>query len=355
MMDGQRSLADGLRWILLPSALAAFLPFALLWLPPDHWRLAPLIAAAALTTALGVIALRAARERRPGWRPTGLPWAYLVVVVLLRTAGGPSGVSAMVLLPVFWLGLFGTRRQLWCLLVGVALVFVVPLILVGGADYPASAWRAGILFVALSGVVGMTVQALVSHVRDQDRERNRLLSDLDHLAHTDALTGLANRRAWQSELNRALARARRTATALSVALVDIDGFKAVNDAEGHPGGDSLLIEVAQHWTEVLRPDDVLARIGGDEFAVLMPACSHGDAPEVIRRLRARMPTPYSCSIGLATWDNVEDADQLMRRADNVLYDAKRDRPPPAHASTPTEAIRRSADDRGRPRTAPIGA
>jgi diguanylate cyclase (GGDEF)-like protein len=74
---------------------------------------------------------------------------------------------------------------------------------------------------------------------------------------------------------------------------------------------------------LLRHDDLLARIGGDEFAVLMPAASHADAVGVISRLRARMPTPYSCSIGLATWDRSEHPGRLMGRADDALYDAQR--------------------------------
>lgn len=336
-MREQRSLAAGLRRTLLPSCVAGFLPFALLWLPPAHWRVMPLLAAAALTVAIGVFALCARWERLPVWTMAALAWAYLVVVVLLRAAGGPTGVSAMVLLPVFWLGLFGTRRQFWCLLAGVALVFVVPLLLVGGADYPASAWRAGILFITLSGIVGTTVQALVRLARAQEREHKTLLVELDHLASTDPLTGLANRRAWQSDLDRGLARARRTGEPVSVALVDIDSFKEVNDLEGHPGGDSLLIKIAQNWTKMLRPDDVLARVGGDEFAVLIPDCSHAQSAEVIERLRARMPSPHSCSIGVATWDALEISDQLMQRADKALYEAKRGRDRKARVTVPAPA------------------
>jgi diguanylate cyclase (GGDEF)-like protein len=169
----------------------------------------------------------------------------------------------------------------------------------------------------------MAVQSLAVRVRDQERVRNRLLVQLDDLAHTDALTGLANRRAWNVELRRGLARARRTSEPVSVALVDIDSFKAVNDAHGHPGGDALLIDVTRNWSEALRPDDMLARIGGDEFAVLMPACTEADAADVITRLRGRTPGPYSCSVGVATWDRAEPADGLMVRADEALYDAKR--------------------------------
>jgi diguanylate cyclase (GGDEF)-like protein len=323
MREG-RSVAQWRRRILLPSFVAAGLPFVLLWLPAARWHPAPLVVAGTLTLVIGVIGLRAPWERLPGWTPSVLAFAYLIVVALLRAAGGPSGVAPMVLLPVFWLGVFGTRRQLWCLLVGVALLFAIPLILVGGADYPPSAWRAAILFIAASGIVGTTVQALVTHVRDQERERDRLLDRLDGLAHTDVLTGLANRRAWDAELDRGLARARRTSEPLSVAVIDIDRFKAVNDVHGHSGGDSLLQAVARKWAAALRPDDVLARIGGDEFALLMPACTEAEAGHVTGRLREHMPKPYSCSVGLATWDRAESAGSLMGRADNALYDAKRE-------------------------------
>ena len=341
-MREQPAFADGPRRILLPSYLAALLPFALLWLPPADWRPGPLIAAAALTVTIAAVALRMTGKPLPGWAPAGLAWGYLIVVALLRASGGASGVAAMVLLPVFWLGLLGTRRQLWCLLIGVALVFVVPVVVAGGNDYPPSAWRAAILFVTLSGIVGTTVQALVTHARGQQRERNRLLAQLDELAHTDALTGLANRRAWQSELERGLARARRTGEPVSVALLDIDGFKAVNDRHGHPGGDSLLIRVARSWSDVLRPDDVLARIGGDEFAVVMPGCSHADAADLRQRLRARMPSPYTCSVGLATWEPPESPDQLMGRADNALYDAKRDGHDHASSAASEDRVTRTA-------------
>jgi diguanylate cyclase (GGDEF)-like protein len=180
-----------------------------------------------------------------------------------------------------------------------------------------------VLFIAVSGLVGATVQALVAHVRDQGVERDRLLDQLHGLAHTDALTGLGNRRAWELELQRGLAHASRSGEPLSLAVIDIDNFKDINDRQGHAAGDSLLIETADRWSDLLRAEDVMARIGGDEFALLMPACAGRDAAAVIARMRAWMPEPHTCSVGLATWDGRESEDTLIRRADTALYQAKR--------------------------------
>lgn len=313
------------RWRrLAPFFVAACLPFLLLWLPGAQWNPRLVVAAGALTLVIAVIVLAAPSARLSGRAPGLLAFAYLIVVVVLRAAGGPSGVAPMVLLPVFGLALYGTRRQLWCLLVGVALLFIVPVVLVGGSAYPASGWRAGILFVFVATIVGVTVQSLVARVREQARDRMQLVSKLEELAHTDALTGLANRRAWEVELARGLARATRTGEPVSVAVIDIDGLKSINDRQGHRGGDHLLIAVARSWPDVLRPDDLLARIGGDEFALLLPSCTEAEAANVLERLSARTPNPYSCSVGIATWNRAEPADRLMGRADDALYQAKRD-------------------------------
>jgi len=315
-------MPEGSRRILMPSVVAAFLPFVLLWLPPDHWNPEPLIGAGALMLLIGVVALNSSWEG-PRWRVAALAYGYLIVIALLRAAGGASGVSAMMLLPVCWVALYGTRRELWYLLFGVAMLCLLPLIVVGGHHYPSSAWRIGILFVTLSGIVGTTVQSLVIRSRAHELERDQLLARLDGLAHTDELTSLPNRRAWQSELDRSLARARRSGEQLSVAVIDIDSFKAVNDEHGHPAGDALLVEAARGWSEVLRPEDMLARVGGDEFALLMLGCPQAEADMVVERLHGGMPGPYSCSIGLATWDGTELADGLMYRADSALYEIKR--------------------------------
>lgn len=141
---------------------------------------------------------------------------------------------------------------------------------------------------------------------------------LARLARTDPLTGLANRRGWDEQLSRELARAQRSQTAVSVALLDIDDFKGFNDAHGHQAGDRLLVEAAAAWRGQLRDIDVLCRWGGDEFAILLPGCCECQAKEVIARLGSATPSHQSCAAGIAAWYARETADELLRRADTAL-------------------------------------
>jgi len=145
-------------------------------------------------------------------------------------------------------------------------------------------------------------------------------------ARTDPLTGLANRRGWDEQLGRELARAERSGSVLSVALLDLDDFKSFNDLHGHQAGDRLLLEAAAAWRGQLREIDVLCRWGGDEFALLLPDCSGRDAHEVIARLTRATPSRQSCAAGVAAWDGHETSHDLLRRADTALLEEKRNRP-----------------------------
>jgi diguanylate cyclase (GGDEF)-like protein/PAS domain S-box-containing protein len=156
-----------------------------------------------------------------------------------------------------------------------------------------------------------------------DEDREGLIQRVKQLARTDDLTGLANRRRWHEELDRALAQARRHGSPLCVAMVDLDGFKAYNDGHGHLAGDTLLSKTSRAWEDALRATDMLARYGGDEFSVILPDCTLEEARTVIERLRAATPGAATCSAGVACSDGAESAESLVRRADTALYDAKR--------------------------------
>ena len=159
---------------------------------------------------------------------------------------------------------------------------------------------------------------------------SQLITQLDlqtekvrELAVTDELTGLPNRRAWNTELPRTIERVRRTGDPLAVAILDIDHFKRFNDAYGHLAGDRLLKEAAAAWQDQLRTADHLARYGGEEFIVLLPAADTLTADAVIARLLAATPAGQTFSAGIATWDGVETSDDLVARADAALYAAKK--------------------------------
>jgi diguanylate cyclase (GGDEF)-like protein len=107
-----------------------------------------------------------------------------------------------------------------------------------------------------------------------------------------------------------------------VAALDLDAFKRFNDEFGHQAGDRFLKEVAAKWQSELRDSDLLARIGGDEFAILFAGCTADAAADIARRLCDELPSARTCSAGVAEWTGRESTQDLMARADGALYEAK---------------------------------
>ncbi|MDQ3571430.1 MAG: sensor domain-containing diguanylate cyclase [Actinomycetota bacterium] len=163
----------------------------------------------------------------------------------------------------------------------------------------------------------------VTEREQAEHERARLLAKVEALARTDELTGLPNRRSWEDQLRREIARARRSDDPLSLAILDLDCFKDYNDQHGHQAGDRLLIEAGAAWRMALREGDLIARYGGEEFAVVLPDCPPREAAVVVERLRAAVPDGASCTAGVATLDRAETAESLVNRADTALYEGKR--------------------------------
>ena len=153
-------------------------------------------------------------------------------------------------------------------------------------------------------------------------ERGELLGRLEVAARTDDLTGLLNRRAWNEELGREISRADRSGAALCVAVLDLDRFKAYNDAKGHQAGDRFLKRTAGAWSHSLRTTDILARYGGEEFALALPGTNLDHATQMLQRLRDLLPEGQTCSAGVCRWDGSESAEALTARADTALYAAK---------------------------------
>ena len=142
------------------------------------------------------------------------------------------------------------------------------------------------------------------------------------LALTDALTGLVTRRVFDEELPRELARARRGDTPVSLAVVDLDHMTAFNMMRGEGEGDRLVKETAARWRNELREVDVLARLDGVSFALVLPNCGLSEAVEVLDRVRGATPRGQTASAGVARWDGEEPAELLMLRAQDALTAAK---------------------------------
>jgi diguanylate cyclase (GGDEF)-like protein len=181
----------------------------------------------------------------------------------------------------------------------------------------------GVLVVGWPGEVRAggargTVVALLAHEAAAVIDRADTLSQLADMASTDPLTGLPNRRAWDARLNQAL----KSGRSFTIAMLDFDHFKEFNDAHGHPAGDRLLKETAARWREQLRTGDLLARLGGEEFGLLLIDCDTTRAVEVIERLRKLIYGNRTCSAGFAARRSDEPAESVIARADRALYQAK---------------------------------
>jgi diguanylate cyclase (GGDEF)-like protein len=431
--------------------------------------------AAALLGLTGVLQLTALLGSR---RSRTLPaLVFLAAVGLLRNSAGgsSSGLAIVALIPVFYLALYGEgRRELYIVLVGMAVFYLAPIILVGPPAYPNTQYRAAFLSVAVGSIIGLATQSLMAEVRlkaGEAKHRERMLAEVsevlrslhsssqarldvceavlrigdaisallyepvadsglmrssaiagpDHspveipagrraavidafdsgepilinedieahvgnhkgweatgrpdsvlfeplmrgrdpigvlvvgwtgrieatdprltvvqllaheaagviiradmmsqltdMARTDPLTGLLNRRAWDARVDRALNDGHK----LTIAMLDLDHFKKYNDTHGHPAGDRLLKETAAMWRAQLRNEDLLARLGGEEFGLLLLDCDTTQAVEVIERLRNTIYGDRTCSAGFAERLPGEPAEKVMARADLALYKAK---------------------------------
>lgn len=198
-----------------------------------------------------------------------------------------------------------------------AVLALVPAVQVGLAT-----WQRRPLDAVLP-VLGFAVAVLVlRRLLRLVRRAERRGWELERLSGTDTLTGLPNRRTWEHTLAAICRRAAAAGEPVSVLMLDLDHFKAFNDSHGHPAGDRLLQAAVRTWRAALRPADLFARWGGEEFAACLPGCDEDEALLVAIRLLAAVPLGQTVSLGLAVRLPGESPEALVARADRALYEAK---------------------------------
>jgi diguanylate cyclase (GGDEF)-like protein len=275
------------------------------------WPGAHVAGLAALTLATGLAGAVMVRwpAHVPRWVCHAVVGSGSVVIALCIYLAGGGAASATFQLYYVWTTLYvflfygaavrAAHTAFSAVCLSVALVWL------GEADHLGSSL---VITLGTSLGAGMIVGHLMSQVRT--------------LASTDALTGAPNRRAAEQMLGAALGRARRSGEPLSLALLDLDDFKELNDAFGHAIGDQVLRDAVVRWNEELRAPGTLARLGGDEFLVVLERCVELDALAVAGRLVNATPGSVGCSAGVAHWDGTESCSDLVRRCDAALYRAK---------------------------------
>jgi diguanylate cyclase (GGDEF)-like protein/PAS domain S-box-containing protein len=162
----------------------------------------------------------------------------------------------------------------------------------------------------------------ISNRKQRERALEHQAARLALIAATDPLTGLSTRRAWDLAIADRTGRPDQTLERFGIALIDLDALKEINDTQGHHAGDQALVAMASAIRTVVRDEDLVARIGGDEFAVLIPSISAEAILALTNRILAALPESLSASAGVASWDGAESPADLQRRADRALYAAK---------------------------------
>jgi diguanylate cyclase (GGDEF)-like protein len=286
-----------------------------------HGKTEPtLIVAAAAILAGTICMVRPAQI--PGWvLPMIGPYGTVLIgISSLLTGTSTDGSELLYMWTVLYSGYFVPIRYALINVVLIAVVYPpIALLNLGRLGITPSVYLVGTSIVTL---------LIVSSLR---RQISRVIEASAREARTDKLTELPNRRSWEEGLARELTRQARRRTALCLLVIDLDHFKRLNDTYGHAAGDTALIGVSGVLRSLARQSDVLARVGGEEFALLLPECTPADArmraQEIrmaIERTSAGWPTPVTVSIGLAALpEHAATGEDLMAAADVALYEAKR--------------------------------
>lgn len=258
--------------------------------------------------------------RRLAWAGAGIAGSSLVFIIDVRIPPEVA-ISPLYLFPVALVAWRGTLN--WAIAVaGVAGAQWIWAEYLVGARYTAPwvyAWNTGMRFGTFAVVAWLVTRAREAH----DNYR--------HLARHDSLTGVLNNRAFHEGLTAEIERARRHGRGLTVVYVDIDNFKLLNDRLGHVTGDAALTRIAGTLSAHTRRNDLVGRVGGDEFAILLTEVSVGGVPDALARLQHALvgvsgaeQWPVSFSLGAVTFERPPDsAAAAVHAADELMYSVKR--------------------------------
>lgn len=305
--------ADGRLTRVLPFGIIALASLVLTLLPTgaaDAESAHPEAAVVAAVMFAGIVlaALTLPWDRWPTWTQVLVPVAYVITVMLVVHAQGSNGAGYTVLyvLPVAWVALYAPGWQLAIVgLMSTAFIVLPPVLdgpMLGEDHYRASDY-------ALTVVVLLIILFIASALRVATNAAAR-----------DALTGLPNRRVFMAELRR-LGSPAAPRGARAVVVLDLDRFKAFNDAHGHDAGDRLLEGTADAWARSVRERDLLARIGGEEFGLIVEG-GRDEARTVAERLIHAVPDGQTASAGVACVSSGTDPMMALKAADVALYAAK---------------------------------
>jgi diguanylate cyclase (GGDEF)-like protein len=333
--------------LLFISPLVGAVMAAVLWDVVDHGRLVLWVALLTTVTTFRLVLVLLFRGRAESLDLRGWDRAYAALYLALCLVWGAGAAWLMPASPAYETVVFALlmgiaagaaviygihRLAIWSMF-AIMLPGIVAFALRGDTEHRVMA-LAGLIYIA---VMYNASRELAHYFRQSQQLALELAIARDraeNLARIDALTGLCNRRAFYEQGETLLRQARRYGKPLSLIMLDLDHFKSVNDSLGHAAGDATLQAVAQAIQETPRETDVAGRLGGEEFALLLPETSLADASRLAERLRARIADKLrvshdsteiriTASFGVAEFDTTtETLDVLIARADALLYRAK---------------------------------
>jgi diguanylate cyclase (GGDEF)-like protein len=300
------------------------------WGDPHRGGLVGLAIGVGATTTLVALLLRD-RVLEASWsEPFFAGWTLMLIAVIAVGAALDDGIHSPLALCLFGCTVYPALsypRWAVALDIGAALAALVTLTLVPGDGVaPPTAVYVGAL------IYNLVLAAVLCRL--QGRFQESTMAQLRRISRIDPLTGALNRLGFQERLEAELERVRAGGVPAVFVLLDLDGFKQVNDTHGHAAGDKLLCCVVRAMDAVIGPDDSLARIGGDEFAVILARSDRGAANLVAERLRNAIADWIGVSVGVAMISANDEAEQVHRRADELLYADKRSRQGERRAGEP---------------------